>query len=401
MAKIQKSIESTGRTESMKMIGDLPMPTVERIPLGRLFSARNVREKVDLTTDKGLELLQSLSVNGQMGGHFLIVSVQAKANPDGTDVITLVGNRRLAAMQALDNPTVLEATLSGVDPKKRINIQAKPGQFAEVECLAYRGLTEEQEAHIRADHQGIESLTKWDKYLQVIQLWEAGLNSRQIESMTGISHGVAERYRYIYEMDARMEQEWYDQCHGGKGKGLTFTDRNEIHKQWIQDVASSLRNIAVSARDNTSKTEYADSNLFKKFGPLSEAKYDEIVAAKQKPSEPEETEKARRSSKQHADNAFNFKDAPFTAGYAKWASGDPSVDLNALYQAELRFIREHKTLLAVHEELAEKFGELKARNDELVMENEVLKEELAKFKAKGLPAPESGTSDNPIEVHVS
>lgn len=372
---------SIARTEdiNISLKGDLPRPTIRRLPIESLSEqVDNVREEINLVDANGLMLFRSMSVNGQLPGHFITVNERH----DGT-IVVLIGNRRVRTAKVLRNKDALNATFSGLDGKRRNGITAvEDGRLDEIECLVYEGLTTSQESQIRADHAGTAPLAAWDKYVQVIQLWEAGLTSLMIESQTGFSHGTAERYRYLYEMDPVVEKDFYDRCHGKKHLNLKQVDINELHKLWNADKDAGIT-IPIARREHKSNLANAGSSVFKKFGPLSQAKWDELVAraAAAESGEPTpEDSRVRRSQKQHEDNADRYKDAPFTSAYAKWAAGDPTVDLNALYTAEKAFLAEHKRLRLDYENLVE-------RNLELQMENERLTDELARLTTPALPAP--------------
>jgi hypothetical protein len=380
-------------------IADLPTPTYDRaVPIELVYSADNVRENVSFTSSAALQVLSSLCVNGQLPGHPFI----GNRGPDGR-IKVLVGNRRITFMHAInDGPARIDGLLKDVDPKARMLIKGEPGKFKTVEMLVYDGLDEAQEAVIRNDHAGVEPLTSWDKYTQLVQLWRAGLTSRQIESSTGVSHGSAEKARNIYVMGPDVEAEFHAQCHKEEGYGLRTEDRMSLYSAWLQDVSNGT-NLPISARSEEARTARmanAESCYFRSLGPLSSAKWESLkeryFASKAGRDADEETPKKRRTTKQHMDNADNFRDVPWVADYAKWAAGDTSINVGEVYKAAKAFMAEGRRVAAENDALRMEIAKLRtdlAEASEIIRQYKIeldsAEERLREYEGppKGLDGP--------------
>lgn len=369
MAKGKSSGRVTPGT-SLSLIGGLPNPTVEHLPLVDLEVTRNFREDSgEYGTPKATELMRSLSEFGQMGGHQL--TVHRYTGPDGKTHLEVVCGCRRTYMARYVNAGVLP-------DGKGLPTGVKQRDFATMECTVYENLTPEQEDWIRADHMGSQPLSAWEKFLVAERLFaHENATYEKVASAIGMaSPTMAQKYYAIANCGPAtdLRQAWYDKCHDVPGAlNITLPLVGKLYDAWNRD-ARLMSGATVQQQKR---------NLSGQWGPESGRLWEEIhaqlVRDRDMGKNPTGSARAKRTAETFEQAQKQYSDEPIADGFCGWAAGLDGYELSAV----IGLIR---TLRAENESMRQ-------RIEDLTHENESLRSELEFYK-RDQPA------DVVIEPHV-
>jgi hypothetical protein len=227
----------------------------------------------------------------------------------------------------------------------RKGIAPRPIEY--LTCKVYRGLTLEQEKILRSDHIGLAALLPWERYCNVIDLYDAGETLKSIVSLTGIKQATVNRWNGIHDMDPIVEEEHFKSCHKIPNMGLGQKELIPLHSAWIADRDAMLvamrrgelseSNVFLPLEERISLAENGRYRLFRAFGEKSQALWDSFVEAYEASgdaSTAEPTIKARKR-KDIDDASQSMHAIPSIAKALKWAKGE-DVNLQYLYMEEVQ-----------------------------------------------------------------
>lgn len=336
--------------EKIEQAKTLPY-TLMDIPLESFVHRRNYGERTLRPNKDGCDLLRSISGYGFIPDREPSVVLE----PDGKYEV-ICGNRRITACKVLQSNESIASffTTPGYVVSKPNMKGITVREITSITCRVYNNITLEQEKILRSDHIGLEALTTWEKYCNVVDLYDAGETLKSIEALTGVKSATINRYNGIHDLPEVVEQEFFKQCHKLPNMNLGQKELDPLHQAWIADRDAMLAakrhgeltdaDVFLPPEERASKAENGRYRIFRNWGEKSQVLWNSYVAAyeeKGDASKAATTATTMRKKKDVDKQVENYHACPTILNALKWARGE-DVNLQYVYLEEMSFRKDAK-----------------------------------------------------------